>query len=219
MRRIHWGVILSVVTLAAVLLGADGLGGKAEPSRVATCNVRKIMLDYQRFVDLKNRTDADEKKATDELKKKTELVENMLKQLADLKKDSPDYARLDEACWQKTFEARSFQEVEKNRLERQRRDGLLECYRAILDEIAAYAKEAGLDVVYYTRDMRLEDAMTVQDVESLIGANAILYSDPKVDMSAAILARLNAKYQAGQAKEPLPPPPVPAPAPTPPPTK
>jgi len=212
MKRIHWVLMLAVAASAAVLLAANvDLPG---PSRVAVCNVRKVMVDYQRFIALKQRVDAQEKKAGDEMKKRSDDLDRMLKQLADLKKGSPDYERLDNDCWQFTFQARAFQEVEKNRLERERRDGLVACYSDVVAEIAAYARESGIDIVHYARDLPLESAVTVADVEQLISNNPVLYASPQADITAAVTARLNAKFQAaGSATPPQPPAPAPAPAP------
>src|ERR1035437_5981923 len=109
---------LAVVVLAAVLVGAKEAAPKPEPARVAVCDVHVAMTTYKRLIDLRDRLDKDDKSFKEEGKRRADLVEQKLKQLGDLKKDTPDYQKLDQACWDDMYGLRVYQEIEQNKLDR-----------------------------------------------------------------------------------------------------
>ena len=126
----------------------------------------------------------------------------MLKQLGDLKKETPDYQKLDQACWDKMYDLRVYQEVGQNKIDRQRRDGLQSCYEDLLAEVARYCQENGLDLVEYVGPVPLDSARNVQELESLINSRRILFNSSKIDISDMIAARMNAKYKAAAPATP-----------------
>jgi Skp family chaperone for outer membrane proteins len=199
MKTKHWIGILSVVLLAAVLVGANDSAARPEPVRAAVCDVHKAMTTYKRLADLRDRMDKEEKSFKEEGKRRADLVEQMLKQLGDLKKDSADYQKLDQETWDKMYQLRVYQEVEQNKLDRKRRDGLQACYEDLLSEISLYCQENGVDLVEYISPVPLDTARNVQELESLINSRRVLFNSSKIDISDTMAARLNAKYKASGA--------------------
>ena len=194
MKSIHWALLLSVVAAAAVLVGANGT--RPQPTRVAICDIRKLIFEYQRFNDLQKTLEAAENGITTELdKRKAQLVE-IGKQMGELKRDSADFKRLDELSWKQTYEARAFQEVEKGKLQRRLHDGAMQSYDDVLKAVAAYAQDAGIDIVYSSRDIQLNRAMNVKELEALIATKYVLYNAPGLDVTGAVLKQLNDAYAA-----------------------
>ena len=74
-------------------------------------------------------------------------------------------------------------------------------YGDALAEIKAYSSETGIDIVYSTREVQMEKARSTEDLEALIATKYILHSDPGIDISDAVLKRLNDKFAAGGAGE------------------
>jgi len=206
MKTKHWIGLLVVVALAAVLVGANEAAPRPEPLRAAVCDMHQAMTAYRRLVDLRDRLDKDDKSFKEEGKRRADLVEQMLKQLGDLKKNTPDYQKLDQVCWDKMYDLRVYQEVEQNKLDRQRRDGLQACYEDLLTEVALYCQENGLDLVEYVGPVPLDSARNVQELESLINSRRILFNSSRIDISDTIAARLNARYKAATSPAPAAPP-------------
>ncbi len=199
MKTKHWIGVLSVVVLAAVLVGANESAPRAEPVRAAVCDIHQAMTTYKRLIDLRDRLDKQDKSFKEEGKRRADLVEQMLKQLGDLKKGSSDYQKLDQETWDKMYQLRVYQEVEQNKLDRQRRDGLQACYEDLLAEISLYCQETGVDLVEYIGPVPLDSARNVQELESLINSRRVLFHSSKIDISDTMAARLNAKYKAAGA--------------------
>lgn len=199
MKTKHWVGLLSVVLLAAVLVGANESAPRPEPVRAAVCDVHQAMTSYQRLKDLRDRLDKEEKSFKEEGKRRADLVEQMLKQLGDLKKGTADYQKLDQETWDKMYQLRVYQEVEQNKLDRKRRDGLQACYEDLLSEISLYSQETGVDLVEYVSPVPLDTARNVQELESLINSRRVIFNSSRIDISDTMAARLNAKYKAAGA--------------------
>ncbi len=182
-------LILLLVVLAASLVAAAS--ARPEPARVGVCNVRDVVVNYRGFIKLRERLEQEENEIVAEVKKRSQQVDEMLAELRELKQGTEAYKKLDEACWTKTYETRAYQEVQKTRLERERRNGLRASYEDIKDAIAECAEEMGLDLVLYTRDVDLAQAGNVQELEGIIGSKTVLYKAPQLDITEDVLSRLN----------------------------
>jgi Skp family chaperone for outer membrane proteins len=202
MKTKHWLGLLAVAVLAAGLVGANEAAPRPEPIRAAVCDVHQVMKAYKRLDDLLDRLKKDDKTFKEEGKRRADLVEQLLKQLGDLRKGTPDYQKLDQVCWDKMYDLRVYQEVEQNKLDRTQRDGFQACYEDLLAEIALYCQENGIDLVEYVGIVPLDTARSAQDVESLINARRVLFNSSRLDISDAMAARLNAKYKAAAPAAP-----------------
>ena len=182
-------LILLLVVLAASLVAAAS--ARPEPARVGVCNVRDVVVGYHRFIKLRERLEQEENEIVAEVKKRSQQVDEMLDELRELKQGTDAYKKLDAACWEKTYKIRAYQEVQKSRLERERRNGLRASYQDIKTAIAECAEEKGLDLVLYTRDVDLTQAGNVQELEGIIGSKTVLYKAPRLDITQDVLGRLN----------------------------
>jgi Skp family chaperone for outer membrane proteins len=191
MKRINWGIALAVVTLAGVLIGANGL--KDGPSRVAVVDIRRVVVEYSKFTELKNTITAAQKAATEELNKRKGVITGLIEQRNDVKADSVDARKFDDLILQSRVEAQAFGEITRARLERQQFEGLRNCYKDIMEALAAYSNESNIDVVYSMRQVKITEAKNTQDLETLIAAKYVLYNNAGSDITDAVLKRLNTK--------------------------
>lgn len=198
MRRVHWTVLLSVAVLAVALVGAGGL--KPGPSKVAVCDIRRVVMEYKRFEELRTGLEKIQDEAKTEIEKREGVMKGLREQMKDLKKGSDDYKRLQDALWKTSVEARAYGEIQKGRMELQQQEGLMLCYGDVLGAIAAYSKEAAIDVVYSTRDIEIDKARSTEDLEALIATKYILYNDPGIDITEGVLKQLNDTFAPGAEK-------------------
>lgn len=191
MKRINWGIALAVVTLTGVLVGANGMAGG--PSRVAVVDIRRVVVEYNKFTELKNTIAAAQKVATGELEKRKGVIGGLIEQKKDVKPGSADAQKFDDLILQNRVEAQAFGEITRARLERQQFTGLRDCYKDVMDELAAYSNENNIDAVYSMRQVKITEAKNTQDLETLIAAKYVLYNNAGTDITDAVLKRLNAK--------------------------
>jgi Skp family chaperone for outer membrane proteins len=191
MRQVHWIALLATAALAAGLIGANGL--KPGPTKVGVCDIRRVVTEYARFVTLRQGLEAMQAEAKAEMERRDAEVKTIMKQLEDLKKGSEDYKRLQEVVWQKSVEARAYGEIQKGRMELKQQEGLRACYDDITQAIEAYCKDTGVDIVFTNRDVPMGDEMNTKDLEAAIATRYILYANTAIDVTDAVLAKLNAK--------------------------
>jgi len=191
MKRINWGIALAVVTLAGVLIGASGMADG--PSRVAVVDIRRVVVEYSKFTELKNTIAAAQKVATEELNKRKGVIDGLIEQRNDVKTGSANAQKFDDLILQNRVEAQAFGEITRARLERQQFMGLRDCYKDVMDRLAAYASENNIDVVYSMRQVKVREAKNTQDLETLIAAKYVLFNSAGSDITDAVLKRLNAK--------------------------
>lgn len=193
MKRLHWSILLTVAVLAGALVGANSL--KQGPSKVAVCDIRRVVVEYRKFVDLKDNITKQQKAAEAELEKRRATINGLIDQRKDLKRGSADDKKLDDMVLEKSVEAQAYGELTRNRLERQQYEGLRDCYQDVLSAVDAYAKQNGIDVVFSTRDVKIDEAKNSQDLETLIAAKYVLFNDAGVDITDDVLKKLNDSYK------------------------
>jgi len=193
--------VIGMVALASILVGVNG--GKGEPSRVAVCDVAKVVDDYTRVKKLQEELAAEEKVRVEEIKRRSDLIEMMAKQMDDLKEGSADRKKLEEKAWESMYQLKAYRETEQGRLQRKSRSGLLACYQEIMSEIGQHAKDNGIDVVFYKTDLseQLKQAQNTQELKALINSRRVLYNKDTLDITATVIAQLNAKWAIAHPEE------------------
>jgi len=193
--------VIALLALSVILLGANG--GKGEPSRVAVCDVAKVVDDYARVKSLQEELAAEEKLRVEDIRNRSDLIERLAKQMDDLKEGSDDRKKLEEKAWQQMFELEAYRKTEQGRLQRKSRKGLLACYEEIMSEIGRYAKANAIDVVLYKTDLgeQLKQAQNTQELKALINSRRVLYNNSALDITATVIAQLNAKWAVAHPPE------------------
>ncbi|NLX58846.1 MAG: OmpH family outer membrane protein [Phycisphaerae bacterium] len=194
--RKTWTTVVVLAGLAALLVGANG--GKPEPSRVAVCDLARVVDDYKRVQSLQAELAQKEKVRVEEVKRRSDVIELMAKQMDDLKEGSEDRKKLEETAWEKMYELKAYRETEQGRLQRQSRDGLLSCYEEIVAFIKQYAETNGIDLVIYKEqlDQQLKAAQNTQELKAMINTRRVLYNGAPLDITENVIAALNAKWTA-----------------------
>jgi Skp family chaperone for outer membrane proteins len=193
MKRLHWNIVVAVAALAVVLVGANGL--KQGPTKVAVCEIRRVLVEYQRFVDMRTTMETMQKDAQAELEKRRAEIEGYSAQRSELNPGSPDDVKLQDLMFQKSVEAQAFGEITKGRMERKQYDEIKACYEDMLKAMEDVARQHGIDVVLSKRDINIAEARSSKDLESLIAAKYVLHNVKGIDITDAVLEHLNTKYK------------------------
>ncbi len=169
----------------------------ASPARVAVCDIQQVFANYARAKDLLAQLNDKRQALTAEDEQRGKAIDALGVELAGLKPGSKEYeARLAEADrlrLDRTVNAQ-FKEVT---LLREHRRLTLEMYGEVTKVVAAVAGERGLTLVL-CRDADLVDTDETAELVAQIRNRKVLYSDPSLDITADVLARLNASYRSGK---------------------
>jgi Skp family chaperone for outer membrane proteins len=191
-RTIGWTTILLAGLCASQSVSAQ--------SRMGVVNVALVSEKYAKTKDLEGQFDALRKslgQQRDALRDKIERAKVGLQEELKPGTDAFDARRKEIAMME--AELQWFVESEGQRVER----GLAQALRSIYDDIQACVKEIadeqGLQIVLAADQVPAEPPDTPNQARQTILLQKVLYWKPEVDLTDAVLARLNQRYKPGSA--------------------
>ena len=195
------GAILAAAVLAAVLavLMAQGLAQSpapvAAPTRVAVCDVGAVFNGYLKRNDLNLQLEQRRKAANAEDKRRLEQINKVEKTLKQLKQGTPEYDKQAKKLQSLVIEARVWREFTEKAFRAEHRRMMETLYREILTAVAQVAKARNLDLVLYSEQVEIT-SKTTPELYNKIAQRKCLYHKPSIDITQAVLDRLNRQYSA-----------------------
>jgi Skp family chaperone for outer membrane proteins len=191
--------IVAVVVTAGVfgrVTAQDSLPASrpaAGTSLTAVCNVSSILNNYTRVEDLK----ADMNKKMLDLKKeddtRTQALDSLTSELGALAKGSKEYQTKRAEIDKQMLEHKVWAEMQQLSLQRQYQELTEEMYRSVLESVKAVALAKGFQLVIYQDEMDLA-SKNPDELRAKISQRKLLYNDPSLDITNAVLEHLNAQY-------------------------
>ena len=186
------------LSLLATALGQAGPKPESAPAaatRIAVCGVGTLFEHCRQSGDLNAELQDRRMAIQTEDDKRAKAAENVRMELQGLKPGSSEYeSRLDE-LEKMQIEHKSWRESQMLRLERWHLRKTKEVYEKIIDAVARVAKDRGIQIVL---DMERQE-LVGDDLGSIfaqVSGRKVLYSEPSVDLTGAVMARLNEEYRA-----------------------
>jgi len=192
-----------VVLLAGAVALKDSLAqparATAPATRVAVCDIVEVFDNYQRAKDLTAVMKEQAKRIEAEDEKRGKAIDAINMELESLKAGSPEHEkRLDEAT-RLTIERRAWREFQTAKNMRNHHRLTLEMYNEIRGMVARVAKEKGYHLVVHRNRSKLETQNT-RELLQAIAARKVIFAAEEVDLTEAVLARLNQAFRALKSK-------------------
>ncbi|NLF32960.1 MAG: OmpH family outer membrane protein [Planctomycetes bacterium] len=195
--RLYWVVIVGLVALAV------GLGrGIADPQpaapagTVAVCDLIRTFRDYRRTSDLYKEMEAEQASIVTRQEQHEKQYQQMQQDLRDLRAGSQAYIDQVNAIDAYAIQSRAEVDTAQARLKRIHQQATAEMMRSVEQTVAAVAAEQGYAVVLHRGKINL-----TEDPAKEFMATHVLYAANAVDITDAVVARLNEQYgkqQSGQ---------------------
>ncbi len=223
--RIPYSALLLSALCALFAAAWAGEAGQ-RPLRIGAVNIVRVFDELEEKVDMNSELRQLEEKRADRLKQLEDRVRDLEKTAKLLRPDSEEAKNNAKLTEDASREFRSYRDATEDHLYGKLYDFTLGIYKKIRDEVEAYARDAGYDVVLRTReadvgdlDKDLRPRTRYMELNRRIDAQSTLYHNPALDFTDSIIKRLNDKYARAKAeRERLQPPKGPA-TPTPAPDK
>ena len=163
----------------------------ATPAKVGVVNVNTILQNSQKHKKWQEQMAAEENQLNAELDKLKSELDFMVKDMATLKRGSPDYIKLmrDMAEKQGIYEAKKQYYDEEMRMKVQAWTESL--YAEIQAKVAEVAQRSGLDIVLGAEQVELPGA-NMRELLLDIKTNKVLYHAEGLDITTEVLAALDA---------------------------
>ncbi len=204
-KRINWPNAVVIAALALFAAYQTQANRQADPppplppAVLATIDIEEV------FYSLDERSDADARLTAlgEELEIERTAMEEELKVLAEdlqtlLQPGTPAYQKAEEELVWKSSQLRAFTEFGKLKLDREQSNMLRTIYDHMKTTIKALSEENGYDVVS-VNDSKVSLPQDVPEAEMMreISARRMLYTNPQLDITQQLIARMNADFSSG----------------------
>jgi Skp family chaperone for outer membrane proteins len=204
MRINGWIALTVLAGLAAVAAlglaqtrpGAAG-GAPRLATRVAVCDVAAVFNKYDKATDLTDRFNArrDKIKAEDDARGKE--ISDLEAKLKPLQEGSAIFEETFAKLQKLDVDRQAWRKTQESTVVREHRMLTEQMYEEIAKVIADLAKEQGFDLVIYRDNVDLA-SQTTSELLAKIAQRKVLYNDPSLDLTQAVLERANAAYKAAK---------------------
>jgi Skp family chaperone for outer membrane proteins len=188
------------LVVAALLLGglvlndsiAQPRASKPSARRIAVCNVFTIYQNYQKAKDNLARLNQQKKTIQAEVQARMKKAQEIADTLRLIKKGSKAYEQQVQEMMRIQLETQAWEKLQTQLAMRRHQTMTREMDDEIMAAVSKVAGEYGVDVVM-TPDATADEEEA--DVLQRIGRRTILYWSDRVDMTDAVLKRLNDTYK------------------------
>ncbi len=182
----QFAMLLGVLTIAAGVARAE--------TNIAVLDVARVFEAYEMTRDLEAAFDERRREAANEAERRRGNIEQMRRALAAFDPESEDFARREQELVQAEVEFQVWSAMQERTLKNDHKRWLKHIYRRTQDTIAEIAGERDIDLVL-TYDALTEDAPDSAALRQQILLQKVIFHDEKIDITDAVLQRLNKAYR------------------------
>lgn len=203
-KRTHLIIVVVIVAVSCLIgltrLNAQNFGNKATgPTKVAVCNLGDLFSKYQRARDMLDKLEKKRQEFVAEGQKRIAVLENQTQQLGGYVEGKPEFKKLDEKIVSGTIELEVWKKMQQRSILTSHMAMTKVIYQQMRETIAEVAKERGIDLVIQFDPQKIE-AKNAQEWQMMVKMRQVLYSDSQMDITAAVLQKLNETYQITKPK-------------------
>lgn len=190
----------SLMLTAVLLVGVCAAqAADPQPVHIGVANITKIFVEMQESKDLNQKLQSDRKLFEGVANEKQAKLNSMKAEREALKPDTPQAQDKNAELLRTAVEYETWFKLSELDVQRQLKRQTKALFDKIEAGVAEVAKQKGLDLVLTDQRPELPedlDRLSVEQVRGMISARSVLYANDKVDISAAVLAALDAKYKS-----------------------
>lgn len=187
--------LTGALVLGLYVTAGGQAGGEAAPTKVAVVNLQEIInnADQQAANRSKNQKLGEDLQA--EQKTRQDAIVKLQNEIDPLEPGTDAWRAKRDQIQQRTLELRVWAEMQgqNNQLEQARQFAIL--YNNVTDAAGAVAQDTGYDVVLQAGELPDLMRLNVEQLQTVVQTRKVIYSSDQVDITAAVLARVNAEYK------------------------
>jgi Skp family chaperone for outer membrane proteins len=205
--RITKPAVIILLCLVILFLSGHLAGfGRAEPvgvkggPKIGVVSIRRVFGECKRNADYREKTNAEQSRILAELEKLSSEIESERAGLRTLKEGSSDYLEAMRQSLNKQASLQAMQQFHKQQMELKDQQFTEQLYQDILQAAGEVAREEGFDLVF-DKDEAEFPSPSANELMMTIRTHKLLYSEGCIDITEAVLSRLDAgQPQMGQKK-------------------
>lgn len=187
---------LGIVLTLALLLAAQAVNQRP-PTRVEFANVVRIFNQLRETQELRAVMAAQAKDLDVQRIQKSNRVRELQQQRDGLAADDPKRAELQSQLRTASAELDVWIRLSQEDIKQDQKQKIKRIYDQITATITEVAKERGTQLVLAQQTPEVPDmtSISVEQLRQMLNERDVLYGEPSIDISDAVIAAMNAKYQ------------------------
>jgi Skp family chaperone for outer membrane proteins len=199
-RLTNWPAVLLLAVLVAVVAyqtQANRATALAPPTVIATVNIEKLFQNLDERGEADTRLTALAEELDAESQRRREEIRLLDEDLALYATGSKQYQETSEQIALKGYQLQGFLDFAVRKLDAEKSKVFRRLYDRIKEGVAAMAEEDGYDVVFVDDSVvDLPRAATEDEMKRQISARRMLYATEHVDITDALIARMNRQFSS-----------------------
>jgi len=171
----------------------QALAEEKKSVNIAVVNMAYVFENYAMTKDLETLFDERRQAAAAEAESRKAAIEAKRKDLVVRKPDSKEFAQIEQEITRMEIEFQVWATHQEKALKDGHKRWFLRIYKNVQDVAAQIATESNIDLVLTYREVE-EDATDSLALREQLLLKKILYFDDRIELTSAVLIRLNEKY-------------------------
>jgi Skp family chaperone for outer membrane proteins len=193
---------IAPVSMMVVAMSVASFATRAQAQvKIATVNAARVFNEIQEKKALTDQMENDQKTLKAQDAEKQQHLKDLQAARDALKPDSPQYGDADKALLQAATEYEVWSRIQGATIQRNQKKQMLTLFNKITDAVAQVATQKGLDLVIAEQKPDMPenlDQITVDQLRLLINQRNVLFTSPTADISADVIAAMDAKFKSGK---------------------
>ena len=189
---------MSLVTIVCTSLVSAALGQQAQPhsgsSNISVVNLTSLFDKFRMTKDLEDLFAGRRESITGQAQSQRDDITFKRNELQQFKLGTPDFQQREESLIQAEIQFQVWLEVEERRLKSEHKNWLIAIYENVEQVISKIAADRGIDLVLTYNDLDPSAPDSVAFKQQIL-IRTVLYASERSDLTAAVLAQLDADYQ------------------------
>jgi Skp family chaperone for outer membrane proteins len=190
--------VLAAISAAlfALVLPAASRADQSAPPRVAIANTAKIFSEMQETKDLKAKLEGKRKDIETEENDRRAKINAMEAGLKEMNPGNPQFNASQDAVDKEMADFDSWGKLVRLQAEREQKNTMILLFNKIQAAVGKVAAQDGIDIVLADQapDLSNTEAMSFDQLRSVINQKEVLYTSKKADISDEVLTLLDAEY-------------------------
>ena len=192
---------IALLIAAALACTNSVASAQTQPAKIAIANPAKIFAELKETADLRKAMEAKEDQVKKMQFEKQQKIKDLQAKRDNFKSDSQSFAEANRDLMAAAVDYEVWGRMTQAEVQGEQKRQLLSIFNRITTTVSEVATQKGIDLVI--TDQRPEipenlDQVNVDQLRAMINSRNVLFFKPQVDISADVVAALNAKYEKGQ---------------------
>lgn len=187
------------IALLAILSMDFAASGQNAVPKVAVADAARIFNEMQETTDLKQMLESERERFAGTLREKQQQLNDLKAQRDQLKPDAPQYQDRNRELLEASTKLEVWHKLTTADIMRNQKIRMMTLYDKVEQAVAELAAQRGIDLVISSQRLNVENLddpqLSIDQLRAVLNQRNVLFASKNVDLTADVIALLDAKYK------------------------